>query len=166
MRKIITIALVVVLGLCLAATAFADKATKQEVIAKVKEAAKMIANEGQDAAFAEINNKKGKFVWKDTYVFATNCKKGEIAAHPNPKLIGMSSAVVKCKKTDRLILKEACDKVSSKGLWMEYWWPKPGAEGIFRKVVFLIPVEGTPYQVAAGIYDDNLSLEELRKDLE
>jgi hypothetical protein len=29
----------------------------------------MITNKGQDATFKEINNKKGKFVWKDTYVF-------------------------------------------------------------------------------------------------
>ena len=59
MRKIITITLVVVLGLCLATTAFADKATKGEIIAKVKEAATIITNKGQDAAFKEINNKKG-----------------------------------------------------------------------------------------------------------
>ena len=81
MRRIITITLVVVLGFCLAAKAFADKATKEEVIAKVKEAAKMIANEGQDAAFAEINNKKGKFVWKDTYVFVLD-HEGVLAARP------------------------------------------------------------------------------------
>jgi hypothetical protein len=69
MRKIITITLAVLLALCLAVTAFADKAKKEEIFAKVKEAATMITNKGQDAAFKEINNKEGKFVWKDTYVF-------------------------------------------------------------------------------------------------
>ena len=59
MRRIITITLALVLGLCLATTAFADKATKGEIIAKVKEATTMITNKGQDAAFKEINNKKG-----------------------------------------------------------------------------------------------------------
>ena len=66
MRRIITITLVVVLTLCLAALAFADSATKEEVIAKVKEAATMIINEGQDSAFTEINDRARKFVQKDT----------------------------------------------------------------------------------------------------
>jgi len=72
MRRFITITLVVLLGLYLAVTAFADSATKEEVIAKVKEAVALITTKGQDAAFKEISNKEGKFVWKDTYVFLTS----------------------------------------------------------------------------------------------
>ncbi len=89
MRRIITITLVVVLGLCLAATAFADSATKEEVIAKVKEAATMITNKGQDAAFKEINNKTGKFVWKDTYVFVLDLEGTLVARAFRQGAIGM-----------------------------------------------------------------------------
>ena len=81
MRRIITIILAVLLALCLAVPAFADKATKGEIIAKVKEAATMITNKGQDTAFKEINNKEGKFVWKDTYVFVLDFE-GTLLARP------------------------------------------------------------------------------------
>ena len=47
MKRII---MVVVLGLFVTPSAFADKATQEEIIVKVKEAATLIANSGQDVA--------------------------------------------------------------------------------------------------------------------
>lgn len=155
MRRIFTITLVLMLGLCLAVTAFADKATKQEVIAKVKEAAKMITNEGQDAAFAEINNKKGKFVWKDTYVFVVDLE-GVLAARPfRPQGIGMNLMDWKDRgDSPRYPIKEMVDLAKDKGEgWVEYMWPKPGEETPSKKISYVYKVPGTIFIVGAGIYE-------------
>ena len=69
MRKAVVTFLVVLAGLCLAASALAESGTKDECVAKTKEVAKMVLDKGVEAATAELNKKDGKFVWKDTYVF-------------------------------------------------------------------------------------------------
>jgi signal transduction histidine kinase len=155
MRRIITITLAVVLGLCLATTAFADKATKEEVIAKVKEAATMIINEGQDAAFKEINNKQGKFVWKDTYVFVFDLEGILVARAFRQGGIGMNLMDWKDKSNPpRQPTKEMVDLAKDKGeRWVEYMLPKPGEDAPSKKISFIYRVPGQNLFVGAGIYE-------------
>ena len=47
-----------------------DKATAQEVVAKVREAASTLSKTGDVAQF---NQKQGPWVWKDTYIFVLDC---------------------------------------------------------------------------------------------
>ena len=110
-----------------------------------------------------LNDPKGEFVWKDSYVFVINCQKGIIVAHPSPKVRGVSANVLKCQKTGRLILKEGCEQVNPEGFWMEYWFPQLNSSEPVRKIVFVIPVEGTPYQVAAALADEKIEIKELNK---
>jgi len=49
------------------------------------------------------------------------------------------------------------------GVWIEYWWPKPGEKEGSRKLSYLLSAKGTPYVVCAGIYDDQPSIAELSK---
>jgi cytochrome c len=49
------------------------------------------------------------------------------------------------------------------GGWVEYMWPKPGEEEPTRKITHALQVEGTPYLVDAGIYDDAATIEELER---
>ena len=56
-----------------------DHATAQEVIAKVREAASALSKTGD---LAQINQKQGPWVWKDTYIFVQDCDKKIMAAHP------------------------------------------------------------------------------------
>ena len=65
-----------------------EKASPKEVIQKIKEAAALLSLKGE-AAMSEFNDRNGPWVWKDTYVFVTICKKGIIVAHPiKPSYIG------------------------------------------------------------------------------
>ncbi len=155
MRRIITITLVVVLGLCLAALALADSATKGEVITKVKEAATMITNKGQDAAFKEINNKKGKFVWKDTYVFVLDLEGTLVARAFRQGAIGMNLMNWKDKSDPpRQPIKDMVDVAKNKGEgWVEYMNPKPGEEGLYKKISYIYKVPGQNLIVGAGIYE-------------
>ena len=48
---------------------------------------------------------------------------------------------------------------------MEFLAPKPGETELSRNISFVINVEGTPYQAAASLFSDTLSVEELNEKL-
>src|SRR2546426_7134339 len=70
-----------------------EKATPQEVIAKVREAASTLSKTGD---LAQFNQKQGPWVWKDTYIFVEDCDKKVVAAHPfTPEQIGQDLGSIK-----------------------------------------------------------------------
>ncbi len=141
-----------------------DKATAQEVVAKVREAASTLSKTGDLAPF---NQKQGPWVWKDTYIFVEDCDKKVVAAHPfTPEQIGQDLVSIKDTRgktlyPDPQALCDAAKKPS--GTWVEYWWPKPGEKEGSRKVSFYLSAKGTRYVVGAGIYDDKATIAELSK---
>ena len=137
-----------------------ESATPDEIIAKTKEAAAVVSSKGE-AGLAEISQKDGPWAWKDTYVFAYDCEQGVVTAHPNPDLIGKNINEVKDKKGDAFWGDLCTAGQQANGGWAEYYWTKPGAEGIHRKITYAIQAEGTSQQVAAGVYDESLTVEEL-----
>lgn len=143
--------------------ALAGNATPQEIIKKVQEAANYIAQKGEDV-LGEFNDKNGPWVWGGTYVFVMKCSPvPSLATHPiKPGLIGKDLSGLK-DKTGNYFFIQLCDAASKpKGDWVEYLWPKPGEKKPSRKISFCLAVPGSQYQVAAGIYDDDISLEKLR----
>ncbi len=146
-----------------------EKADVQKAYDMAIKAAYLMTQLG-DEGLGAFNEPGGEFSWDGNYIFITDCDKGVIAAHPSPKVVGMDSAAVKCQKTGRFILKESCDlvktdKAQKEGVWVEYWWPKPGFDTPQRKVSFILQVPGSPYQVGSGIYDDTVSVDDLNKSL-
>jgi len=137
-----------------------DRATPEEVLAKTQEAAIFLKSAGE-AGLAAFNDPDSGWSWKDTYVFVYNCELGQIVAHPNSNLIGATLADLVDIKGNviGLILCEA--STAPKGSWAEYWWPKPGGTDPERKISYMLQVEGTVYQVGAGIYDDSMTIDEL-----
>jgi hypothetical protein len=70
-----------------------DKATAQEVVAKVKEAASTLSKTGD---LAQFNQKQSPWVWKGTYIFVHDCDKKVNAAHPfKPEQIGQDLTSIK-----------------------------------------------------------------------
>ncbi|MDM8525611.1 cache domain-containing protein [Desulfococcaceae bacterium HSG8] len=158
MKKIMIVTLVALFGICMAGNAVAsDAATKDECIAKCKEAAEMINKGGLDAAVAEIGKKDGKFVWKDTYVFLMDMN-GKMLAHPvKPALTEKESLLDitdKNAKSPKKIFVEFVNAAKSeKGEgWVDYMWPKPGEEKPASKDTFIYRVPGKDLFVGAGIY--------------
>ncbi|MCR4310267.1 MAG: cache domain-containing protein [Deltaproteobacteria bacterium] len=155
MRKITLVALGIAVSLCLAGSAFAANATKDECVAKTKEAAAMVNAKGQDSAIAEINKKDGKFVWKDTYVFLMDLE-GRMLAHPmSPALIGKNLLDMKDKGVPgKLLFKEFVEVAKGKGDgWVDYMWTNPGDPKARKKVTYIYRVPGKALFVGAGIYD-------------
>jgi hypothetical protein len=146
-----------------------DGVTPEEVIAKVREAAAYLGKEG-DAGLAKIGAEGSPFIWKDTYVFVYDCAADVIVAHAIPASRGLKISGLK-DADGKAYGPELCEaaKVTS-GSWGEYVWPKPiqGDDGqlaytkeAFRKVSYMLTVDGHPWQVGAGIYNDPMSLAEL-----
>ena len=150
-KRVLGVAALCAMGLSAGAWA-ADAATADEVVAKVKEAAADVAAHG-DAALAAYNDPKGKWAWKDTYVFVMDCKTGVMSAHPSTQVKGMKLADLKGKAGENLgpSLCAAASKGANGG-WVEYQWTKPGADGNHRKVSYVKPAGN--YAVGAGVYDD------------
>src|SRR6266852_6458810 len=76
--KILVLLAVALLIVALSSVAVGqDKATAQEVVAKVREAASTLSKTGDVAPF---NQKQGPWVWKDTYIFVEDCDKKVLVA--------------------------------------------------------------------------------------
>jgi signal transduction histidine kinase len=155
MRRITLAVLGIAVSLCLAGSAFAAGATKDECVAKSKEAAAMVNAKGLDAAVAEINKKDGKFVWKDTYVFLMDLD-GKMIAHPmSPALIGKNLLDMPDKGTPgKLLFKEMVAVAKGKGEgWVDYMWTNPGDPKPRKKVTYIYRVPGKDLFAGAGIYE-------------
>lgn len=135
--------------------AASHKATVAECIEMSKRAAEMILAD-QNAALKEIAKPDGKFVWKDSYVFAMNLK-GKMLAHPMmPGLMKMDSLLTVPDKNPinpKMLFVEFVVMAATEGDgWVEYLWPKPGGTEPVIKETYIYRVPGTSLLVGAGIY--------------
>lgn len=138
-----------------------QKTTPLEVIDKVRRAAAYLSQTGE-AGLATIQDRKGPWVWKDTYIFVLNSHIGCTVAHPvAPKEVGVKISAVKDSKGNYFFVKGIEVSKRTQGGWFEYWWPKPGETQSSRKITYMVKVPNTPYHVGAGVYDDRLSIAEL-----
>ena len=153
MRRITLAVLGIAVSLCLAGSAFAAGATKDECVAKTKESAAMVNEKGLDAAVAEINKKDGKFVWSDSYVFLMDFD-GKMLAHPmSPALIG-TNVLDRRDKADKLLFKEFVEVAKSKGEgWSGYMWANPGDPAPRKKISYIYRVPGKDLLAGAGIWE-------------
>jgi hypothetical protein len=146
-----------------------ESVTPQDVIAKVREAAAYLAKKGRPG-LAMFERGDSPFIWKDTYVFVYDCAADVIVAHPvaTSRKVKISSLKGADGKAYGSSLCEAAKRPG--GGWIEYVWPKPvvGTNGqvvysdqAFRKVSYMLAVEGQPYEVGAGIYNDAMSIDQL-----
>ena len=141
-----------------------DRATAKEVIAKVRQAASELAKTHNVIQF---NSRSGPWVWKDTYIFVVDCDKMVNAAHPlRGDIRGVPMAAIKDAKGNAVYPDPAefCGAARKPaGVWIEYWWVKPNETQGSRKISYHLGAEGTPFVVAAGIYDDKLTIAQLSK---
>lgn len=166
-----TIVLALTGGLAWPAAALSadETATPQEIIAKVREAAAYLADKGE-AGLATFDTVESPFVWKDSYVFVYDCDANVIAAHPVTSK-GMKISALEDVNGVPFGDNLCAATETAGGSWTEYAWPKPvkeeGAEQLAysdepsRKISYMLDVDGQPYQVGAGVFDDTLTIDEL-----
>jgi len=164
MRKVAVIALVVMASVVLAASTLAESANKEECVTLCKEAANFINEKGLDAAIAEIGNKNGKFVTKNTYVFLLDLE-GNRLAHPyaapnDPKIMKLFDMK---DTTGKLFVQEYIAIAKSKGEgWTEYMYPTPEElkkttpmkeKVSSKKLSYVYRVPGKDLMVIAGYFE-------------
>jgi len=135
-----------------------DKATPQELVKKVQEAAASLAKSG-DAGLSAFSQKAAPWVWKDSYVFVLDCAKTVVAAHPmKPDLVGTNTK--DAKGTD-FIAQICAGAKSPSGVWAEFWLPKPGEKEPGRKIGYGLKAGDTSYVAVAAIFNDTVALKDV-----
>jgi signal transduction histidine kinase len=122
--------------------AAAEKGTPEEAKALVKKAVAYMQEVGKEKALAEFNNPKGKFVYKDLYVWAT-AMDGTNLSHPyTPALIGKN--MYNLKDADgKLFVQERIAQVKAKGSGtIEYRWTNQNTKKVELKVAYFEAVPG------------------------
>jgi len=114
---------------CLAISVAQEKATKEECVAKCKEAAAMIKEVGIEAALPKLQDPNGPFVWKDSYVFVQDLQ---------GKMFNSEMSEIA--------------KNAGEG-WVTYMWPKPNETTPSVKNSYVYRVPGQDILVGAGIYE-------------
>jgi len=154
MKRRISIGFIVLFALWIATSAgAAEKATKDECVAKVKAAAAMIKEQGLEAALSKINDPASEFTWKDSYVFVLDSETAKVLAHPAvPKLVGKEQSGLK-DSNGKMFFLEFINVGDEKGEgWVDYTWPKPGETAPSPKTTYVYKVPGMNVIVGAGIY--------------
>ena len=165
MKAILMLALMAYLLSCSSPEELNQKnhATPDEVVLKVRKAAALLAEKGA-AGLEILRDSTSEFTWKDTYVFAVNCDADEVMA--NPAFPERQGGDIK-QHTDyngKQYGVELCGTAKQQeGGWIEYVWPRRGSEVPMRKISYVVSVDGQPYQVGAGIYDEAITIAELNK---
>lgn len=163
MRKVAVIALVVMVSVAFAASVMAQSAVKEECVALCKDAAKFINEKGLDAAIAEIGNKEGKFVTKNTYVFLMDLE-GNRLAHPYASPDNPNRNIFDFKDTTgKPIVQEYIKVAKTKGEgWTEYLYPTPEElkkptpmkeKKSSKKISYVYRVPGKDLMVIAGYFE-------------
>ena len=156
MRVNSILSVILLAGMLLSNVAGAEeRATREECIAMTKAASAMLEAD-KTAGIKEITNPKGKFVWKDSYVFLMD-KSGKMLAHPfNPELLKKDSLLGETDKNQvkpKKIFIEFIDVAFNNGEgWIDYKWPKPNKKVPSDKFTFIHRVGWTDMFVGAGTY--------------
>ena len=160
MRKVVVTALMILASVVLVTNALAESATKEECVAKVKEAVQLINEKGLDAAIAVINKKDGGFAWKDSYVFVVDFQGRTVANAFFPDHVGRNQMGL-ANKDGRMIIHEFIEIAKTKGEgWSEYMWPKPeemqkpkDQRVSSKKTSYVLRVPGQDMFVVAGVHE-------------
>lgn len=115
----------------------AEKGTKEEAVAMVKKAIEYAKANGNEKAFAEINNPKGQFVDRDLYVVVYDMN-GKCLAHgANQKMVGRE--LIDNKDVDgKEFMKERIALMKANNTaWQEYKFMNPVSKQIEPKMMYL-----------------------------
>ena len=138
-------------------------ATADEVVAKVRLAAALLAARRESAVMV-LRQKAPPFTWKDSAVFVLSCAEDKLLAHPHaPDLVGGDIKRHKDFSGQRYGHRLCATATKPGGGWVEYVWLRPGDVMPMRTVAYVMPVKGTPYQVGAPLHDATVSLKALRQ---
>lgn len=129
-----------------------EKITKNECIAKVKEAADMIKEKGLHPTKQAINDQDGPFVYKGGYVFMLD-DVATMLANPKQPLYNVRNIK---DSNGKKFFQEMVDLAKTKGEgWVDYMWLKQGDTEPSPRTAFVYKVSGEYVILVAGMWVPN-----------
>jgi len=153
MKKLRILAAVLAALFLTSYSAAQESASKEECVVKCHEAAALINSKGLEQAIKVINDPKGPFVWKDSYVFLMDLN-GKMLAHPmQPELMKLDHCLLITDPTDKPLFVHFVNVARKQGSgWVEYMWPRPGSKTPSKKITYIYRVPNQDVFVGAGVY--------------
>jgi cytochrome c len=133
-----------------AAAHAADNATAEEATAMVRKGIAFIKANGKDKGYAEISNRKGRFIDRDLYLVVYGLD-GTVHAHgANEKMIGKN--LIGLKDVDgKEFVRERVELAAAKGaFWQDYKFANPVSKKIEPKRMYCEKLDDAV--VCGGIY--------------
>lgn len=127
-----------------------DKAFIEDM---VNHAATLIADQGEKA-FGQLRDKKGPFVFMDTFVFVDTPDGTELVNPAFPSLEGKNLIALRDVKGKAVVQEYITAAMKEGSAWVEYYWYKPGHNMPARKQTFVRKVQSgqDTYIVGSGFY--------------
>jgi len=136
MFKKVMISIFICLFVVTSVYAAEKRGTPTEAKKMVEKAIAYIKANGQEEAFAEINNPKGKFVDRDLYVSVIDMNGKCLARGANPELLGKDLSVLK-DPDGKFFMKERIEMAKSKGSgWQDYKFTDPLTKNVEPKKAY------------------------------
>ena len=130
-----------------------ERATKEECVAKVEKAAKLVKKIGLQPALEKFMDQNGPYKWKNSYVFCMDDDMGKLLAHPIPRFIGFPMKNYKDADGKQPFAK-VIEKIKTKKKgWVRYYDRLPGADTPKLKIAYYLKIPGEKAILCAGYYD-------------
>jgi len=130
-----------------------ERATREECVAKTKQAAKLIEDVGLEKALEKMNDMKGPFMWKDSYVYCFEDETGKILAHKNQNLIGFEAKDLR-DIIGKPYFREMFHVANTKGEgFVPYMYPRIHGGSPEPKISYILKVPGTNVILGAGFFE-------------
>lgn len=119
----------------------------------VSRAAKLLEALGRDA-FARLRDRKGPFVFMDTYVFVQAADGTELVNPAHPMLEGRNLMELRDLRGREVVRDQIAAALEHGSAWLDVYWYRPGDNTPARKPTYVRKVEagGETYVVGSGIY--------------
>jgi len=130
-----------------------EGATKEECVAKVEEAAKMVKKIGLKPALEKIMDKNGPYKWKDSYVFCMEDGMGKLLAHPIARFIGFPMKNFKDAEGKQPYVKVLEEINTKKKGWVKYYYRPPGVDVPKLKNTYYLKIPEEKAILGAGYYE-------------
>jgi signal transduction histidine kinase len=127
-----------------------DKAFIEDVVDR---AADLVAQRGK-AAFADLRDKKGPFVFMDTYVFVNSPDGTELVNAGHPSLEGRNVIDLKDVNGTPIARNYITAAMTQGKAWVSYYWYRPGESTPVRKLTYVRKVKSgnDTYIVGSGFF--------------
>ncbi|HEX7024705.1 MAG TPA: cache domain-containing protein, partial [Gemmatimonadales bacterium] len=121
----------------------------------VDRAAALVEKQGRNA-FAQLRDKRGPFIFMDTYVFVTHPDGTELVNPFVPSLEGRNLSGLKDLSGKAVVKEEIAAALKDGAAWLDGYWYRPGSNTPAKKRTYVRKVQSgkETYIVGSGIYGD------------